>query len=106
LQLLEAEMNIAKDINEAQSRLDANVLAHYGKLTETEIKMLVVDDKWLTSITAATEAEVSSLTEGLVSRVKELEDRYSVTLLNAEQVVNELSRRTEAHFLEMGLTLE
>ena len=32
---------------DVEAALDSKVLAHYAKLTEAEIKTLVVDDKWL-----------------------------------------------------------
>ena len=53
------------------------VLAKYAKLTEDEIKTLVVEDKWFASIRAAIEGEVERLTQRLAGRVKELEERYA-----------------------------
>ena len=49
-------------------------LAHYATLTETEIKVLVVEDKWFANIHAAIDGEVQRLTQALTARVQELEE--------------------------------
>ena len=67
----------AKAVKEAQARLDEQVLARYGVLTEAEIKTLAVEDKWFASIRGAIEGEVQRLTQQLAGRVKELEERYA-----------------------------
>ena len=56
--LIEGEAEAAKAVKEAQARLDEQVLARYGVLTEAEIKTLAVEDKWFTSIRAAVQGEV------------------------------------------------
>ena len=52
------------------------VLVQYSKLTEDEIKTLVVKAKWFASIYADIQEEVQRLTQRLTGRIKELEDRY------------------------------
>ena len=105
LELMAAEAEAGKAVKEAQSALDAKVLAHYGKLSEGEIKTLVVDDKWLSSIRMAVEGEVQRLTQALAHRLKELEERYAETLQRLENDVNDLSEKVAAHLREMGLVL-
>jgi len=104
LELIEAEAEADKRAKDAQAALDAKVLAHYDKLTEDEIKILVVYDKWFTAIRAAIEGEVHHLTQALAGRVKELEERYAATLLELEHDVDEFSEKVEAHLKQMGLT--
>ncbi len=79
------------------------MLAKYPKLTEAEIKTLVVDDKWFASIQAAIEGEVQRLTQQLAGRVKELEERYTHPLPKLEHVVVELTTKVEHHLKQMGL---
>ena len=50
LTLLEAGTKTDKAVKEAQAALDEQTLACYAELTETEIKTLVVMDKWFASI--------------------------------------------------------
>ena len=46
------------------------------KLTEAEIKALVVDDKWLAALDAAIHGEMDRVSQKLTQRVKELAERY------------------------------
>jgi type I restriction enzyme M protein len=103
LALIEAESAAAKAVKDAQAALDSKVLARYAKLTEAEIKTLVVEDKWLASIRAAIEGEVERLTQRLAARVKELEERYAKPLPALEREVEALSDNVEGHLKTMGL---
>ena len=105
LELIEAEAIASRAVNDAQVALDAKVLARYGKLTEAEIKNLVVDDKWFVSVRNALHAEVERLTQVLAGRVKELEERYAATLPELERNVEQLNKKVEAHLEQMGLVL-
>ena len=46
LKLYEAEAAAKKAVKEAQAELDLATLKKYGDLTQTDVKMLVLDDKW------------------------------------------------------------
>ena len=52
----------------------------YPKLTEAEIKTLVVDDKWLAALDAAIHGEMDRISQALTQRVKELAERYETPL--------------------------
>ncbi len=54
------EADLKKRLKEAEANLDAKACAHYPKLTEAEIKTLVVDDKWL----AALDRDIHALLSG------------------------------------------
>ena len=54
--------------------------AKYPKLTEAEIKTLVVDDKWLAALDAAIHGEMDRISQALTQRVKELAERYETPL--------------------------
>ena len=99
----EAEAKAAKAVKEAQARLDEQVLARYAALTEAEIKTLVVEDKWFTSIRGAIEGEVQRLTQQLAGRVKELEERYARPLPELEREVEVFGVKVEGHLKRMGL---
>ncbi len=103
LDLIEAESESGKAVKDAQVKLDEKVLKQYGKLSEAEIKTLVVDDKWFTTIKNAMEGEVQRLTQGLTDRLKELDERYAQPLPELEQTVGELSAKVERHLKQMGL---
>jgi type I restriction enzyme M protein len=91
-------------VKEARATLDRMILERYGTLTEEEIKSLVVDDKWLSSIAGAIDREVQQIARGLADRVKDLTERYAVTLPELEAEVETLSAKVEGHIRKMGVT--
>ncbi|RKU09796.1 type I restriction endonuclease subunit M [Candidatus Poribacteria bacterium] len=101
LSLIDAKSKADKAVKDAQLALDEQVLARYKTLTETEIKQLVIDDKWYATIQAAVAGEVQRLTQNLTERVKELEERYAQTLPSLIQDVQEFSMKVEKHLSNM-----
>jgi len=80
LKLNADEADLKKRLKDAESELDAKAYAHYPKLTEAEIKALVVDDKWLAALDAAIHGEMDRISQQLAQRVKELAERYETPL--------------------------
>ncbi len=103
LALIEAESEASKAVTEARAALDEKVLARYGKLSEAEIKTLVVEDKWLGSLKATIEGEVQRLTQQVAGRVKELEVRYAVPLPALEREVEAFGAKVQGHLMKIGL---
>ena len=103
LSLFNAKSKADKALKDAQLNLDTRVLAHYGTLTEDEIKVLVVSDKWVACIHAAIDGEVQRLTQALTGRVQELEERYEKPLPDLASEANEFSAKVEAHLKKMGV---
>ena len=101
--LLDVKAKKDKEVKEAQLALDEQVLAHYATLTETEIKQLVIDDKWFASIQAAITSEVQRLTQALAERVKELEERYVQPMPALEGEVDDFSLKVNEHLSKMGV---
>ena len=104
LDLIETESEAGKSVKEAQDALDEKVLARYATLTESEIKTLVVEDKWFAGIRGAIDGEVQRLTQGLAGRVKALEERYARPLPALEQEVEAFGRKVEGHLRRMGFS--
>ena len=101
--LLETKSKAGKAAKDAQRALDTKMLARYTTLTKTEIKTLVVEDKWFTNIGAAIEDEVQHLTQRLAGRVKELEERYAQPLPKLDCEVETISAKVADHLRVMGL---
>ena len=101
--LLDAKSKADKALKDIQLTLDEQVLARYATLTEDDIKILVVADKWLASIHAAIAGEVQRLTQALTERVQELEARYANPLSALEQEVEAFSTKVEGHLRKIGL---
>ena len=94
-----------KDLKQTKDVLHKEVIAKYAKLTEAEIKALVMEDKWFASIYADIQEEVQRLTQQLAGRVKELEERYARTLPELEQEVEEFGAKVGRHLKQIGLSL-
>jgi type I restriction enzyme M protein len=103
LALIDAESAAAKAVKDVLAALEEKVLTCYGKLTEAEIKALVVEDKWLASLGAAIDGEVQRAAQQLAGRVKELEERYTRPLPALEREVASFSTKVEGHLKKMGL---
>ena len=103
LSLLDVKSKAEKAVKDAQLALDEQVLGHYATLTETEIKTLVVEDKWFASIHTAIDGEVQRLTQALTARVQELEERYAQPLPDLARDVDTFSATVEEHLRKMGV---
>ena len=78
--LLEKRTGTKSRLKAAQEDLDAKLDAKYPKLTEDEIKALVVDDKWLATIAAAVQGELDRVSQTLTGRIRQLAERYATSL--------------------------
>jgi type I restriction enzyme M protein len=76
LKLSDRQATLKKTIKDADVLLDRSVYDKYPLLSEDEIKVLVVDDKWLARIGAAVAGEIDRVSQGLTQRVKVLAERY------------------------------
>lgn len=77
LALAEKDAVASPKLGEAQDALTAKVTAQYGKLTEDEIKILVVEDKWLATLAAAVQGELDRVSQTLTGRIRQLAERYA-----------------------------
>ncbi len=104
-QLFDLESSAKAQLKTMHEKLDAAVLAQYGKLSEADIKQLLVADKWLATLQAQIEAEIERITQQLASRLQELKQRYSEPLPEITANVEQLSLKVAEHLKAMGLTL-
>ena len=102
--LLEKQSDTKSDRKAAQEDLDAKLDAKYPKLTEAEVKTLVIDDKWMTHLAAAVDDELDRVSQALTGRVRELAERYATPLPALVAEVATLSTRVDAHLKRMGAT--
>jgi len=100
--LVEQEAAASKKMKEAQQALDAQVAAQYAKLTEAEIKMLVVDDKWLAALAISVQGELDRVSQTLTGRIRQLAERYAEPLPQLVTDVAALNAKVEAHLQKMG----
>jgi type I restriction enzyme M protein len=101
LALVEQEAATSARLKAAQDALIERVLAKYGKLTEDEVKALVVDEKWLTTVSAAVQGELDRVSQALTSRVRQLAQRYAAPLPLMISEMEILASRVEIHLRKM-----
>lgn len=100
--LLEMQKDTKDERKGAQVMLDRKIDAKYPKLTEAEIKTLVVEDKWLAHIAEAMQGELQRVSQTLTGRIRELAQRYTTPLPELMDEVEKLSVRVEDHLKRMG----
>ena len=71
--------------------MEIDVNAKYHTLSESEIKDLVVEDKWLRALETGIETELECISQRLTGRISELTERYAIPLSSLEQEVEQLS---------------
>jgi len=99
---IEKEAALSAKAKSAEEALTERVFAKYNKLTEEDIKTLVVEAKWLTAIEASIQGELDRVSQTLSTRVRELAERYASPLPELASEVDALSARVEAHLKKMG----
>ena len=104
LRLNGEETDLKKRVKDAEVTLDAAAYAHYPRLTEAEIKALVVDDKWLAALADAIHGEMDRVSQQLTQRVKELAERYEAPMPQMAGRVAELEAKVNRHLEQMGFS--
>lgn len=102
LELLDEQSDLKSKVKEADTALDRLAHDKYSQLSVDEIKVLVVDDKWMTSLAEAVEREVGSVSQTLTGRIRQLAERYEMPLPQITDRVAELSARVDEHLEKMG----
>ena len=102
LALGEDESEAKKKIKAAEKALDDKVIAKYKALTEAEIKVLVVGDKWMKSLEQAVQGEMDRISQRLTGRIKELAERYATPMPKLTLETETLAGKVDKHLTKMG----
>jgi type I restriction enzyme M protein len=100
--LLDKQADTKNRLKAAQGALEAKLAAKYGKLSEVEIKTLVVDDKWLAQLVADVQSDLDRVSQTLTGRIRQLADRYAIPLPQLTKDVETLAARVGEHLKKMG----
>ncbi len=104
--LFDKEADTKKAIKDAEKDLEKKVLTKYPSLAIEEIKMLVVERKWMDELSARVLGEVDRLSHTLAGRVKELAERYAEPMPEITKDVEMLTKKVEGHLTKMGFDLK
>jgi type I restriction enzyme M protein len=102
LKLNEQQSEANKKIKEYTAELDKQLLAKYKSLTVDDIKLLVVENKWMAYIEHSVKNEMQRISQRLTIRVRELAERYESTLPGVLNEVKSLEEKVNAHLSKMG----
>jgi len=94
--------DLSSIMKNAKTELDIKALTRYKTLTETEIKQLVVEDKWMASIERNVKTEMDRISQRLTQRIKELAERYETPLPKQTADAAELENKVTVHLQKMG----
>lgn len=102
IDLLEAEADTKAALKRAYDELEAKVIAKYPQLTTDEIKMVVIERKWMAAMEQRIRTEMDNISHRLTQRIRDLADRYETPLPALESEVDRLEQRVKEHLLAMG----
>jgi len=102
LKLIERESVAGRKAKDAQRSLDEKVRALYARLSEEEVRALVVDDKWMATIESDIKSEMDRISQALTGRIKQLAERYAKPLPALVAEVESLSMKVDEHLKKMG----
>ncbi len=101
LELSESETTMKRAVKEQETSLDTLTYEQYPKLTEAEIKTLVVADKWMARLSAAVQGELDRVSQTLTGRIRQLAERYAIPLPKLTEEVETLAARVDEHLKNM-----
>lgn len=99
--LLDRQSDAKARLKSAQEELETKLDAKYEKLSEEEIKALVVDDKWLATLAAAVQGELDRVSQTLTGRIRQLAERYAIPLPQLIDEVAALAAKVDGHLRRM-----
>ena len=105
VELLEKQADIKKKLKTSLNDLNNKIQDKYPKLKEEEIKLLVIENKWMNKLSITMRSELDHVSQTLTSRILELAQRYETPLPKlTEEVVNH-TKKVEEHLKKMGVLL-
>ena len=93
---------LKRKVRDFETALDRLAYEKYPTLSETEIKTLVVDDKWMARLCTAVQGELDRVSQTLTGRIRELAERYATPLPGLTDEVARLAACVEEHLAKMG----
>jgi len=78
------------------------VAAKYDSLTESEIKPLVIERKWLATLRQKLESEMEQVGQQMTADITALAERYAQTLPEIDSEVAKLETKVNEYLKQMG----
>ncbi|GAA9465844.1 type I restriction-modification system subunit M [Helicobacter pylori] len=103
LELLEAKNMALKMKNKAYEELELKAFHQYKNLELSEIKELIIQDKWLNSLKTALENKIVKRTNAFISALNGIIQTYSNSLLELDKEVKKSESKVLEHLKDLGL---
>ncbi|GAA8409845.1 type I restriction-modification system subunit M [Helicobacter pylori] len=103
LELLEAKNKALKMKNKAHEELELKAFHQYKNLKLSEIKDLIIQDKWLKSLKNALENKILKRINAFSSALNGIIQTYSNSLLELDKEVKESELKVLEHLKDLGL---
>jgi type I restriction enzyme M protein len=104
LALFRAEAAARKAAREAALALDRATLGRYAELTDEDVRVLLIEDKWGAHLMHGLREELDVLIRRLLDRVTVLTARYAEPLSALDAEVAALSAKVAEHLARLGVT--
>jgi type I restriction enzyme M protein len=101
--LFEKQGRLNKQLKEKQAELEDLTLKKCDKLTEAEVKNLVIEKKWFAVLNSNIKGEIDAISQRLTTRIRELGERYDDTLVTLDAASKKLENKVNTHLKKMGL---
>jgi type I restriction enzyme M protein len=102
IELTDMVKALKKSIKEKSDELDALAYSKYPTLTEEEVKVLVIEDKWFATLEKTIRRETVRVSQTLTGRIRQLAERYATPLPQLTDEVATLAARVDGHLKKMG----
>jgi len=102
--LFEQEVKLKVVQKYLEKTLELQLKQKIAKLSQDEIKSLLVEDKWLARLQSELIDSIDLISHRFSSHLQELAERYAEPLPQIEQEVTELSKKVEEHLNKMGFS--
>ena len=106
LELAEGETALKRAVREQDVALDKLAYDKYPNLAEAEIKTMVIDDKWMTRVSAAVQDELDRVSQTLTGRIRELAERYATPMPQLTEEVVDTRRASRGTSRTDGSVME
>lgn len=102
IDLCDNESVLKKKIKDLDADLDKKAYDQYPKLKEADVKDLVVESKWMTTLNKEVHGELDRVSQQLTVRIKELAERYESALPELVKEVSSFESKVNKHLEKMG----
>lgn len=102
LKIYSKRLKLGTELRNAEDELDNRVFDKYPNLSVSEIKTLIVDDKWMIAVGADIHGELERISQSLTQRVSELASRYWASLPQLCHQTQIVESKVTSHLSTMG----